>query len=135
MIMKIVTNPLELGIEPGKTVGQLTSAEECQAAIFLIEMDMERIQAQIARSEAEPGSSDPGWRSRAQSAIRWKKRTRSAVHEHARQFVPPKPPFQQRYSALCDIVRQELGREEFDRLLDLARSTHPKAFVEGALDV
>lgn len=132
--MPVPSDPLDLIVEGDTTVRDLKTREECEAEALKLEMDIEGIIAQIAQSEADPGHRAPGWRTRAQSAIRWKKRIRSAIKNHAATLnparsKPPKPDDKQR--VILDTIRLELGEEEFARLVAVAKSRHPQLFKTG----
>lgn len=127
-----IFEPFDLEVEPDVTVRQLQSREQCQAAMFKIDMDMEGIQAQIASAEANPDAVEPGWRTRAQSAIRWKKRTKTAILDFAKRFEQPAVPTATKRKLLLDVIKDELGAEEFVRLVDIAKARHPHAFKEAA---
>lgn len=81
-------DPMALEIVPGLKVGDLKSEDDCARAVVQVDMQIEAILAQISKAEADPSSglNRPGWRSKAQGAIRWKKRIRQAVHRVAAQF-------------------------------------------------
>lgn len=124
----LIFEPFDLEVSKGKTVRQLTSRKECQSALFAIDMEMETITAQIASAEADPSLAAPGWRTRAQSALRWKKRTKTAIADFARRFDPVPVPTATKRKLLLDVIKVELGEDEFARLVDAAKAQHPDAF-------
>lgn len=130
-----ITEPFDLEVEPGKTVRQLTNRIECQQALFKLDLDMASIQAQIAAAEAAPDTVEPGWRTRAQSAIRWKKRTRIAIMDFAKRFEPVATPTATKRKLLLDVIKDDLGADEFDRLVGIAKARHPSVFNREASDV
>ena len=134
MMYPAVQHPFDLEILPGKTVRQLASRDECQAALFQIENDLLTIQNQIAGAEANPASVAPGWRTRAQTAIRWKKRIRTAIVDFAKGYEPVPTPTGTKRKLILDVIKDELGADEFDRLIGIAKQRHPHAFKE-AVDV
>lgn len=130
-----IFQPFDLEVWPGKTVRQLASRGECQQALFRLEMDMADITAQIARDEAEPGLHPPGWRTRAQNAMRWKKRVKTAIADFAKRYDPPSAPAATKRKLLLDVIKDELGADEFDRLVGIAKGRHPHAFGREVCDV
>ncbi|MEP9370489.1 hypothetical protein [Mesorhizobium sp. KR1-2] len=137
MISVIPTDPLDLIVEGDMCVRDLRTREECDAEVLKLEMEIESIIAQIAESETDPARRGPGWRTRAQSAIRWKKRVRSAIKNHAATLRPArhKPDVKQqddKQRVILDTVRLELGEDEFARLVAVAKSRHPHLFAGGA---
>ncbi|MGV8833281.1 MAG: hypothetical protein ACOH2N_15005 [Devosia sp.] len=125
-----VADPFRLELSPGKKVQDLTSREDCQRAIFSLDMEMESIAAQIAKAEANPAAVVLGWRTKAQSAIRWKKRTRTAVMDFAKRFEPIPVPTGTKRRLIINVIKDELGPEEFERLIDIAKARYPHAFRE-----
>ncbi|WP_116654841.1 hypothetical protein [Pelagibacterium sediminicola] len=128
-------DPMELEIIPGRRVKDLKSREECAVALTQIDMQIEGILAQISKAEADPDSTlnKPGWRSKAQAAIRWKKRTRAAVNRLASHLPHPAGDARKtRAQIVLDTFAQEHGQAEFDRIYELARERHPEAW-EGQL--
>lgn len=123
-----VAEPFDLEVLPGKKVRDLASREECQRAMFAIDMALETIAGQIAQAEADPLSREPGWRTRAQSAIRWKKRIKTAIYDFSRRFEPVPTPTGTRRKLLLDVIKDDLGADEFDRLVGVAKRLHPEAF-------
>ncbi|MGN6549256.1 MAG: hypothetical protein ACTHJ3_05115 [Pararhizobium sp.] len=124
-----ITDPLDLEVEPGFRVRDLASKDECDAAVLQIDMAIERILAQIGHAEASEEPSPPGWRTRAQSAIRWKKRVRQTVVTYAKTMEPKRPPSERRRQVILDTIRSEIGDDEFERLLAIAKRRHPEAFA------
>lgn len=120
-----VQDPLDLEIEPGFPVRNLKSAEECASALIKLDMDIESIIAQIGRSEADPDYKPKGWRTRAQSAIRWKKRVRKAIVTYASVFSTGRPQVDDKRQAILATIEQEIGEAEFERLVSLAKDRHP----------
>lgn len=119
-------DPLDLELEPGgRRVRDLRSPEECASAIMKLDMEIESIIAQIAHSEADPSRSAPGWRTRAQTAIRWKKRTRRAVQSMATTLRPFRPALADKRQAILDTIEYEIGSEEFEKLVKLAKERNP----------
>lgn len=129
--MPVPSDPLDLIVEGDTTVRDLKTREECEAEALRLEMDIEGIIAQIAESEADPGHRGPGWRTRAQSAIRWKKRVRSAIKNHAATLSVRRPKPDDKQRVLIDTIRLELGEDEFARLVAVAKSRHPQLFKTG----
>lgn len=128
-------DPLELEIVPGQKVRDLTTRTECGRALAQVDMQIESILSQIGRSEAEPDTipHKPGWRSKAQAAIRWRKRTRAAIHRHMHSLPYPAGDSRKtRAQIVLDTFAQEHGQAEFDRIYELARERHPEAW-EGQL--
>lgn len=131
LTMPAPTDPLDLIVEGDTTVRDLATREECEAEALRLEMDIERIIAQIAQSEADPARRGPGWRTRAQSAIRWKKRVRSAIKNHAATLSVRRPKPDDKQRVIVDTIRLELGEDEFARLVAGAKSRHPQLFAGG----
>jgi hypothetical protein len=125
-------DPLAYEIKPGVTVGDLKTKEECTVAIWGLERERDKILGQIATDEARPAMDRrPGWRTKAASALRWKKRIISAIHTHAGTLVPPRPPkssSEVRANVILNIIRDEVGPREFERLIDLAKASRPDVF-------
>lgn len=132
---EIMHTPLDLEVSPGIRVRDLKSRTECADAMFRIELDMESIQAQIGRAEADPALAAPGWRTKAQSAIRWKKRIKAAIYNYAAS-LEALPPVTAKHKALIDTFKVELGADEFERIFAIAKMRYPDAFIrtegEGA---
>lgn len=80
------TDPQAWEFKPGHRVGGLATIEQCEEALLIIDMDRDKILAQIGEHEADPGSRAPGWRTRAEGALRWKGRMKNAVHKRAREL-------------------------------------------------
>jgi hypothetical protein len=124
-------DPLDLEIEPGIPVRSLKTRAECDAALMRIENDAARIRAQIARAEEDPDGVRPGWRTRAQGAMRWKKLTAKAIRAHAIALATPKrAPIEERRKVLLAIIHDEIGATEFDRIVALAAERRPDVFGE-----
>jgi hypothetical protein len=124
-------NPGALEIEPGTTVADLKSREECERARFLLETAIDSIMSQINRSEEEIAAGnppEPGWRTRAQNAIRWKRRTIRAIADHAARLSSPKAgvPEGARRQAILDVVEDYLAPDEFADLVQMAKTQHPE---------
>lgn len=124
-------DPLDLEVAPGLRVRDLSSRAQCDEAMLRIAMDMESIVAQIGRAEEDPTLAAPGWRTKAQSAIRWKKRTKAAVHQFAQTFDPAPAPtaVTAKRKAIIDTFKDELGADEFERIIAVAKARHPAAFA------
>ena len=122
-------DPLDLEIEPGFRVRDLNTVEECAAALIKLDMEIEKIISQIGRSETNPGDRPKGWRTRAQSAIRWKKRVRSAVLSYRTMLTPTRPPARSQVNdkrqAILDTIQREIGDAEFERLVQIAKDRNP----------
>lgn len=126
-------DPLDLEVAPDVKVRDLKSRAECTEAMLRIDMDMESIQAQIGRAEADPTLAAPGWRTKAQSAIRWKKRIKTAVHVFAQSFDMPPPLLSAKRKAIIETFKNELGADEFERIIAIAKVRYPAVFQSGAL--
>lgn len=125
-------SPLDYAIEPGLTVGDLKTEGECNAALLRLEAERDSIMRQIAKDEeAAPADRRPGWRTKAGSALRWKKRIMAAIREHAATLRAPKDPSVSRSKIILDTIREELGPREFERLVDLAKASRPDVFGRG----
>lgn len=126
-------DPLDIEIEPGFRVRQLCTPAECATAILKIENDMSLIAGQIARAEANPEMVSPGWRTKAQNAQRWKKRTIKAIREHgislAKTTIGEK---ERRRQYILKVIEDEVGTEAMDRYVALTRQRYPSAF--GTVD-
>lgn len=118
-------DPLDLEIEPGFRVRDLNTVEECAAALINLDMEIENIISQIGRSEASPDLKPKGWRTRAQSAIRWKKRVRKAVFTYRATLTPTRPQITDKRQAILDAIKAEIGDAEFDRLVQIAKDHNP----------
>lgn len=121
-------DPMELEIIPGRKVKDLKTREDCAIALTQIDIQIEGILSQIQKSEANPDSSlnRPGWRSKAQAAIRWKKRTRAAVQRLATRLPNPALAARKtRAQLVLDAFAEEYGQEEFDRIYEIARARNP----------
>ena len=129
----VVFDPMDLIVREGTTVGDLKSKEECARAVVDIDMQIERMLAQIARVEADPSHdlNKPGWRSKVQGAIRWKKRARKAVNKVLAGLEPPRPSGGKDTlrHIMLDTFRLELGDVEFDRIANIARDRYRVAFM------
>jgi hypothetical protein len=126
---------MELRINEFKKVSDLKSREECMAAIVDIDMQISSMLSQISAVEANPehALNRPGWRSKIQGAIRWRKRTRQAVQLIAHQFEKKRPPSKDSFAqVLLDTFRLELGDAEFDRVKDIARDRYAVAFGQAS---
>ncbi len=122
-------DPLDLEIEPGMPVRFLKTQGECTAALMRLENETAIIRAQIARAEENPEGVRPGWRTRAQGALRWKKLTAKAIKAHALTLaVPRRPPDDERRKVLISIIKGEIGQTEFDRIMTVAASQRPDMF-------
>lgn len=126
-----VTDPLDLVVEGDMRVRDFQTREQCAAVVMRLDMDIESIIAQIAESEADPARRGPGWRTRAQSAIRWKGRIRSALKNHAATLSVRRQKPDDKQRVILDTIRLELGEEEFARLVAVAKSRHPHLFAGG----
>lgn len=124
----------DLEVSPGVRVRDLSSQEECTAAIYQIEMDREKINAQIARAEAGEDEREPGWRTRAQTALRWKKRIRQAIQSHASGLKSAAENAGSRRQAILDFIKAEIGANEFEQLVEKAKAANPALFLEGRND-
>lgn len=126
-----LTDPLDLEIAPGVPVRALETPEDCTHALMLLENDMAVIRGQIARSEENPDDVRPGWRTRAQGALRWKKLTVKTVRAHAASLH--RPADEDRRKVLLSIIKTEVGQAEFDRLMAVAATKRPDLFeVDGS---
>lgn len=130
---------MDLIVREGVTVRDLKTREECAQAIVDIDMQIEGMLSQISRVEANPDSNlnKPGWRSKVQGAIRWKKRARKAVNAlHATLSGhisrPPGSKDMLRHIML-DTFRLELGDAEFDRIASIARGRYRVAFPDSGM--
>lgn len=121
-----LVDPLDLEIEPGFRVRDLNTTEECAAALINLDLEIENIIGQIGRSEANPDLRPKGWRTRAQSAIRWKKRVRKAVLTYQATLTPARPQIADKRRAILDTIRSEIGDAEFDRLVQIAKDRNPE---------
>src|SRR5690554_1646768 len=109
-------DPMELEIIPGRKVRDLKTREECAVALTQIDMQIEGILAQISKAEADPDStlSRPGWRSKAQAAMRWKKRARTAVNRLKSHLPRPAGDARKtRAQIVLDTFAQGHGQAEF----------------------
>jgi hypothetical protein len=123
------SDPLEMELEPGgQRVGDLMTREQCAAAVARLNTAIDSIIAQIGNSEIDPTSKPAGWRTKAQSAIRWKKRLRGAVNAHAATLDKGLSGRDDRSKAILDTIRAELGAGEFERLVALAKGRNPSLF-------
>lgn len=126
-------DPLDMEIEPGFKVRQLCTPAECNRAMVKVENDMSAIGTQIARAEANPLSVPAGWRSKAQNAMRWKKRIIRAIREHAINLAKENGDGREhRRQYILKVIEDELGGEAMDRFVSIARKRHPEAF--GTVD-
>lgn len=139
----VVTDPLDLEIEPGVPVRALISLDECTSARMRLENEMAVIRGQIARSEENPDDARPGWRTRAQGALHWKKLTVKAINAHTVTLQRAMPPVQSasakqhmddRHRVLIDLLRIEVGEDRFAEVVAIAKERYPALFgklVEG----
>jgi hypothetical protein len=118
-------DPLDLEVEPGVKVRDLNTPEKCATAKMELDMEIETIASQIRHSEANPGHRPSGWRARAQGALRWKKRIRRAIVAYAPTLSGPRTGVDDRQRTILDTIRTEIGDDEFDRLVALAKARHP----------
>jgi hypothetical protein len=94
-----------------------------------LENDMAIIRGQIARAEENPDGVRPGWRTRAQGALRWKKLTAKAIRAHAATLVvSTRQPAEERRKVLLSIIHDEIGEAEFDRIRGVAAARYPELF-------
>jgi len=122
-------DPLDLEIDPGVPVRSLKSPRDCTAALMRLENDMAIIRSQIANAEENPEDVRPGWRTRAQSAMRWKKLTAKAIKAHALTLASPsRPPIDERRKVLLAVIYDEIGEAEFERIKGIAAARHPGLF-------
>lgn len=70
-------------IKPGLCVGDLLTASECEEAVRAVDMERDGIMAQIRRHEEGLDERSKGWRLKAQTAMTWKKRLRTAINLRA----------------------------------------------------
>ena len=119
-------DPLDLEIEPGFRVRDLNTVEECNAALLNLDMAIESILSQIAHSEANPDRKPKGWRTKAQSAIRWKKRVHKAALAYRAMLTPTRPQIGDKRKAILDTIKREIGEAEFDRLVQIAKDRNPE---------
>ncbi len=127
-----IADPLAYEVEVGTTVGDLKTKEECVQAIYLLEHQRDAIMKQIAEDEARlPHERRAGWRTKAGSALRWKKRIMAAVRVRAGALAKEQRPAGSRAQAILETIREELGPRDFDRMVELAKASHPALFVEA----
>jgi hypothetical protein len=128
-------DPGALEIEPGVTVGDLKTREECERARFLLETSIDSIVGQITRAEEDARAGKPHdavWRTRAQGAIRWKRRAIRAVNERMMKLASTRRPVSrmaERRQAVIDAVEAELGRGEIERFVQIAKAKHPELWA------
>jgi len=118
-------DPLDIEVQPGTRVRDLKSVDECTSAILVIEHDMAKIMAQIGRAEADPDTVEKGWRTRAQGAMRWKKKARRAVMAHAQTLAHGSIGTADKRQAILRTIKAAIGADEFNRLVLLAQMQNP----------
>ncbi|WP_275790461.1 hypothetical protein [Pararhizobium gei] len=126
-------DPMDIEIEPGIRVRDLTTTEDCEASIIIIERDRDKICAQIATAEETPGIRPAGWRTRAQSALRWKKRVLKAVRAHqvglpTAVAMASSAKRRDRRQILLDVILDDIGEAAVDAYVTAARAKYPEAF-------
>lgn len=110
-----------------------------------LENEMAVIRRQIARSEENPDDVRPGWRTKAQGALRWKKLTVKAINAHVLTLrkastpvrsVAAKQHMDDRHRVLIDLLRIEVGEDRFAEVVALAKERYPALFgkAEGAAE-
>lgn len=123
-------DPLDIQIEPGVTVRDLKTPEQCTSAILKLDLQMSRIQSQIARAEADPTSVQPGWRTRAQGAMRWKKRAIKAINVYSIALAK-QAAGTSRGTLILRVIREDIGEALFEAYVETAKMRYPEAFAEG----
>ena len=115
--------------EPGTTVGDLLTRDECDHARLMLESNIDTVMSQISKSEQDAREGRPweaGWRTRAQNAIRWKRRAISAIRQ--REVTLPargdKPAIHDKRRAILKTIEEELGSTEFERLVGIAKDRY-----------
>jgi hypothetical protein len=127
-----------LEIEPGFTINDLISREECNRAQVIVQGQVNVIIQQIASaklSQAKGQSQlDTVWMMRAQNAIRWKRRLITAIHAKRSTFPKaPRPPGNviiNRQEAILQIAEEEVGRDHIKRWVEKARARTPELFAK-----
>lgn len=124
---------LDMEIEPGLTVRDLSTFDECQRAMLMLTDTINRIGSQLKNAEMErlrtgiPTNKE--WRASAQRAIVWKKQVRSAVAIHRRTMRTPAAERRDAYKqVIIDAFHDELGHDEFHRILTIAKERNPELF-------
>jgi hypothetical protein len=124
---------LDMEIEPGLKVRDLSTFDECQRAMLMLTDTINKIGSQLKDAEMQrlrtgvPTNKE--WRASAQRAIVWKKQVRHAVAIHARTMRPPPADRRDAYKqAIIDTFHDELGADEFHRILAIAKKRNPELF-------
>lgn len=115
-------NPDEIEIEPGTRIRDLTDIASCQRAVDRLECEIGSIAAQIGRAEENPGTSAPGWRTRAQNAQRWKKRAIKIINVKMREMAfTPRPKGDAMRQAILDVIREDIGEKRMQVYAEIAK--------------
>ena len=124
-------DPLDIEIVPGTKVRDIQSVDECTTAVLRLENDISRIVSQIARSESEPATVQPGWSSRAQGAIRWKKTAIRALNARAILLKQAQAGgARSKGVAILKVIREDIGETAFEGYVETARLRYPEVFPE-----
>ncbi|HEV7417899.1 MAG TPA: hypothetical protein VGN98_17225 [Tianweitania sediminis] len=121
------TEPFDMTLsrDRDQRVRDLTSVEQCDQALCVIDGEQALILAQIADDEALP-TRPPGWRTKAQNALRYKKRLRTAVLNW--RLLLGKGAKQDKRKLLLQVIKEEVGEDDFARFVALASAEHPGVF-------
>lgn len=124
---------LDMEIEPSLKVRDLSTFDECQRAMLMLTDTINNIGSQLKNAEMErlrtgiPTNKE--WRASAQRAIVWKKQVRHAVAIHSRTMPSPIADRRDAYKqAIIDAFHDELGHDEFHRILVIAKERNPELF-------
>jgi hypothetical protein len=60
-------------------------------------------------------------------------KTGSKLHAETHSFAPKRPAAERRRQVILDTIRNELGDDEFERLVAIAKQRHPEAFAAEVL--
>lgn len=125
------TDPNVWEIRDGLRVGDLATVEQCEEAARFLDMQTDKMMAQISRAEAGEEPRPPGWRGRVQAALRWTNRIRKAVNVRAAQLRAAPSRADQKRKALLAVIFDEVGEEAFARFAAITEVRHPELFKGG----
>ncbi|NTF35525.1 hypothetical protein [Agrobacterium rubi] len=113
----------DIEVEPGIYIRDLTDIAACKRAVERLDFDISSIAAQIGRAEENPGSTLPGWRTKAQNAQRWKKRAIKAINIKMKEMAPAAPASKEDLrQAILDVIREDIGEDRMQAYVAIAKA-------------
>lgn len=133
-------SPLDIEIEPGFPIRNLETVEACDGILMKLDMEIGSIINQIGMSEADPKAFEKGWRTKAQNALRWKRRVTSAIHARRETLRKETPPArsgdaaESRRALIIAVIQEDIGDEAMERYARIARHRYPEAWPPVTAD-